>query len=197
MNPSKMRQKPSKSGIKGNHSTKKGSMTLYVVLFVMVGILMITLNQTKKSGRTRNSDGNYSNTQSTDPNRFIKEGELEFLNADQEVITTIDIEIADDDLQTTQGLMYRRTMKQNHGMLFIFPDEEERSFWMKNTLLALDILYLNVDKKIVSISENAPPKSEESIWSEVPAKYVVEVNAGFVAQYQIKVGDRISFKRVY
>jgi len=196
MNPAKKRQKPGKGGIKGNHSVKKGSMTLYVILFLAVSALMITLNQIRKRGASNTVNNKYSNGQ-TDPNRFAKEGELQFIDAAGDLITEIDIEIADDDRQTTQGLMYRRTMKQNRGMLFIFPDEEERSFWMKNTVLALDIMYLNANKEIVSITENAQPKSEESIWSEVPAKYVVEVNAGFVTQYDIKVGDIITFKRVY
>jgi len=196
MNPSIKRQKPAKTGIKGNHSTKNGSMMIYAILFVALSIIMITLNQTRKKGVSNTQNDKYSNGQ-TNPNLFAKEGELKFLNADGDIVTEIDIEIADDDTQTTQGLMYRRSMKQNRGMLFIFPDEEERSFWMKNTFLSLDIMYLNANKDIVSIIENAPPKSEESIWSEVPAKYVVEVNAGFVAQYQIKVGDKMTFKRVY
>ena len=196
MNPSKKRQKPEKAGIKSNHTAKKGSMMIYVILFVGISILIITLNQTRKKGLTNTQNGKYSNGQ-TNPNLFAKEGELKFLNAAGDLIAEIDIEIADDDVQTTQGLMYRRSMKQNRGMLFIFPDEVERSFWMKNTLLSLDIMYLSANKEIVSISENAPPKSEESIGSEVPAKYVVEVNAGFVTQYQIKVGDRMTFTRVY
>lgn len=196
MNSSKKRQKPAKTGIKSNHTAKKGSMMIYVILFVVVSILMITINQNRKRGVANTQNSKYSNGQ-TNPNLFTKEGELKFLNAAGDLVTEIDIEIADDDMQTTQGLMYRRSMKPNRGMLFIFPDVEERSFWMKNTLLSLDIMYLNANKEIVSISENAPPKSEESIWSEVPAKYVVEVNAGFVSQYQIKVGDRITFKRVY
>lgn len=180
--------------ISSNHRQKKGPVLLYFVLFVAVGITMITLNQVRKRN-LRNSveSGQVNRTTS----QFTKEGELEFIDADDELITKIDIEIADDDLQTQRGLMYRRSMRQNRGMLFIFPDSQERSFWMKNTLLSLDIIYLDENKEIVSISENAPPKSEQSIWSEKPAKYVVEVNAGFVSQFQIKVGDRISFKRTY
>jgi uncharacterized membrane protein (UPF0127 family) len=191
----KNRSAQRKGNIRSNHQARKGPMMIYVLLFVVVSILMITLNQTRKrnSGNSRNVE----NTRSSNPDQFTKEGELDFLNAQGDIISSIEIEIADDDLQTQRGLMYRRSMKQNRGMLFIFPDEEERSFWMKNTLISLDILYVNADKEIVSISENAPTKSEQSIWSEAPAKYVVEVNAGYVAQYGIAVGDKIQFKRTY
>lgn len=180
--------------LRGNHRKKSGPIWIYFILFVGVSITMITLNQVRK-GKTRQAP--LQETVSGSSTQFVKEGELDFLNAKGERITGIDIEIADDDLQTQRGMMYRRSLEQDHGMLFIFPDETERSFWMKNTLIALDILYVDAAKNIVSITENAPPRSEQSIWSEFPAKYVVEVNAGFVAIYGIRVGDQIRFKRTY
>jgi uncharacterized membrane protein (UPF0127 family) len=195
MKPSKKQQQRSKSGkLKGNHQKKKGPVFIYFILFVAVSITMITLNQVRK--RNEKSGINREQVNRRDI-QFTKEGELEFLNSGGELITSIDIEIADDDIQTQRGMMYRRSMKQNQGMLFIFPDEEVRSFWMKNTLISLDIIYLDSEKNIVSISENAPPKSEQSIWSDGPAKYVVEVVAGFVAQHQIKAGDKMEFRRSY
>ena len=197
MKSSKNRQYDKKSKIRGNHQQKKGPVFVYFIIFVVVSIAMISLNQTRKKNQNREQSGQYSQTKNDNPSQFNKEGELSFLDQNDKVITGIDIEIADDDYQTQRGLMYRRSMKEDRGMLFIFPDEEERSFWMKNTYLALDILYINSSKEIVSIVENVAPKSEESIWSGAPAKYVVEVVAGFVGMHQIEVGDRFTFKRVY
>ncbi len=184
-----------KSGIKGNHQVKRSQPLLYVLLFAAVGIVMITLNQTRKRNQ-QNQESGLSQQDSNSRVAFTKEGELQFL-AGEDTVAQIDIEIADDDYQTQQGLMHRRNMKQNRGMLFIFEDEQERSFWMKNTHIPLDILYVATDKTIVSIIENASPKSEESLESIYPAKYVVEVNAGYVTQHQIKIGDQIAFKRVF
>jgi hypothetical protein len=126
---------------------------------------------------------------------FTREGELRFLRPDSTEITRIDIEIADDDYQRELGLMYRRQMEQQQGMLFIFEEEAYRSFWMKNTYLPLDILYLDAGKRIVRIHENTPTLHEGQIPSDYPAKYVVEVNAGFCALYNIKPGDLITFSR--
>jgi len=197
MKSSKNRQYSSGSKIRGNHQQKKGPALLYFVIFIVVSFAMITLNQTRKKNLNREQYGQSVRTRDDNTGQFNKEGELKFLDNQGKLITDIDIEIADDDYQTQRGLMYRRRMKEDRGMLFIFPDETERSFWMKNTFISLDILYINANKEIVSIAENTVPKSEESIWSGAPAKYVVELVAGFVAQHQIKVGDTFTFKRVY
>lgn len=185
-----------KGGIKGNHQKKNGPILVYVIIFVVVSIAIITLNQTRKKRLERGITTGQTQGTSQKKSDFTKEGELEFLHG-EDVITKIDIEIADDDYQTQRGLMYRRSMKEDRGMLFIFEDVQERSFWMKNTYISLDIIYIAADKTIVSIAEGTQTRSEESIPSNYPAKYVVEVNAGFAAQYQLKPGDKISFKRVF
>ena len=84
-------------------------------------------------------------------------------------------------------------MDENQGMLFIFDDSSPRYFWMKNTYISLDIIYIDENFRIVSIQKTALPRSEESLPSEKPAKYVVEVNAGFTDKYKINKGDKISF----
>ena len=122
---------------------------------------------------------------------FKKEGELHFVKAGGDTIRTIDIEIAAQEYERTRGLMHRRTMKDTQGMLFIFEDESMRSFWMKNTLMGLDILYIKADGEIESIAKYVIPKSERSIPSKGPAKYVLEVVEGFCDLYQVEVGDRI------
>ncbi len=125
---------------------------------------------------------------------FLKQGELKFLDKKtNSVIKLIDIEIAQDDYSREKGLMYRRNMAENQGMLFIFDNEEPRFFWMKNTYISLDIIYVSSNKTIVSIQKSAIPLSEESLPSNIAAKYVVEVNAGFVDRYGIKEGEKIDF----
>ena len=127
---------------------------------------------------------------------FKKEGELQLKKAaNDSIIAELDIEIADNEFETQTGLMYRETMNSNHGMLFIFPDSRPRSFYMKNTRISLDLIYLDVDKKVVSFQENAKPFDESSLPSNAPAKYVLEVNAGLAKKWQLEVGDTMSFTK--
>lgn len=127
---------------------------------------------------------------------FKKEGELVLKKASDSIVKNIDIEIADDDYQTQTGLMYRDHMDQDKGMLFVFPEAEYKAFYMKNTKIALDIIYIDADKNIVSFQKNAQPFSEASLPSNAPAKYVLEINAGLVDQWQLEVGDKIEYQRV-
>jgi uncharacterized protein len=127
---------------------------------------------------------------------FTKQGELRFLNKKNALLSTADIEIADDEGKRMQGLMFRDSMAENRAMLFVFPDEAERSFWMKNTILSLDLVYVNAKNVIVSIQKNAVPYSEDSLPSNGLAKYVVEVNAGFCDRHSIRPGDHIEWKRL-
>lgn len=125
---------------------------------------------------------------------FHKEGELTFIDgASGDSIVTIDIEKAVTPEEQEIGLMYRREMNLKQGMLFVGKREEEKGFWMKNTYIALDIIYVNAAKEIVSIGKYAKPRSTETIPSGAPAQYVVEVVAGFCDQYGIGKGDKISF----
>lgn len=127
---------------------------------------------------------------------FTKNGELSLLKAQTDsVIATLDIEIADDEYKTQTGLMYRSSMAANHGMLFIFPREQPRSFYMKNTEIPLDIIYLNSKKEITSIQKDAKAFDETSLPSEVPSQYVLEVNAGLSNTWNLEKGDRVKFSR--
>ena len=89
--------------------------------------------------------------------------------------------------------MYRTSMQQDGGTLFIFEDERPRSFYMKNTQFALDIIYLDAAQKVVSIQKNAQPMDPTSLPSEGNAKYVLEVNAGLSDQWNLEKGDMMIF----
>lgn len=124
---------------------------------------------------------------------FMKEGTLTFTDSLNNPITKIDLEIADSDYDRQLGLMFRKSMEMNQGMLFIFPEQEGQSFWMRNTYLSLDMIFVNADKKIVTIHKNTKTLSDQSYPSTEPAQYVVEVVAGFADKYSLKVGDRINW----
>ena len=126
---------------------------------------------------------------------FEKEGTLKIVSATDSIVKQLDIEIADDEYQRQTGLMYRTSMEDTQGMLFIFEKEDYRSFYMKNTEIGLDIIYINSELSIVSIQENAKPLDLKSLPSNAPAQYVLEVNAGNVARWGVKEGDKISFNR--
>jgi uncharacterized membrane protein (UPF0127 family) len=126
---------------------------------------------------------------------FVKEGEVRFMTSTQTFITAVDVQLAQDDAERQLGLMYRDKLKENEGMLFIFEDETPRSFWMKNTILPLDMLFINAKNEIVTIHKFTTPYSEESYSSTKPARCVLEVNAGFTDKHKIAVGNRITWRR--
>jgi uncharacterized membrane protein (UPF0127 family) len=104
------------------------------------------------------------------------------------------LEVADEDKEREVGLMNRRSMPGNHGMIFVFPREERLSFYMKNTLIPLDILYLDADGDVVSIHQ-MQPLDLTSIPSRAPAKYAIELNLGTAARLGLKPGDRLEIPR--
>jgi len=130
--------------------------------------------------------------QTTSEPAFRNDGVLSFVK-DNRVLTTISIEIADDDAERTQGLMYRKSMPDSCGILFVFDEMQPLSFWMKNTFFSLDIIFLDDNFRIVSIAKNTEPFSEESILSGKDAMYVIEVNAEFCESHGISEGMKINF----
>ncbi|MDO5663815.1 MAG: DUF192 domain-containing protein [Bacteroidia bacterium] len=125
---------------------------------------------------------------------FNKQGGLAFLSAkNNDTISTIDIEIADNNQRRARGLMYRKSLPADAGMLFIFDTEEIQGFWMKNTYIPLDMIFVNADNQIITIHTNTTPMREWNYTSTKPALYVVEVNAGYCVQNNITEGDKIVF----
>jgi len=105
------------------------------------------------------------------------------------------VEIADTSEKQALGLMFRDELADDHGMIFVFPNEARRSFWMKNCRISLDIMYFDKNLKMVSASLNTPPCRVErcpSYPSEYPAMYVLELNAGMATKLGISVGDQLT-----
>ncbi len=102
------------------------------------------------------------------------------------------VEVADDLAEQAKGLTYRTTLGENRGMLFVFPDERERSFWMKDTLIPLSIAFIDSERRIIDIQDMKPLDDEPpSYVSAEPAQYALEVNQGFFEKGGVKVGDRV------
>lgn len=109
----------------------------------------------------------------------------------------VGVEVASEKAQREQGLMHRTHLDENRGMLFIFPDQAVRGVWMKNTLLALDVLFLTGDGRIVTMLRNLQPcrsLSCPTYDSQLPARYMLELNAGFIDRHQVKTGQRVHIR---
>ncbi len=109
-----------------------------------------------------------------------------------------EIKIAQTKEERARGLMFRSFLPKNQGMLFIFENEDKHSFWMKNTLIPLDIVWISKDLKIVHIENNVQPCQQEPCKTYTPiqkAIYVLEVNTGLAKEYNFQIGDIVNLKR--
>lgn len=103
-------------------------------------------------------------------------------------------EVADTPQTQAQGLMGRESMPKNRGMLFLFPEEQPLKFWMKNTKIPLDMIFIDSNWRVVSITQNAKPCTEDpcpTYNSTRDAKYVLEVNAGQAREKNVKIGSKV------
>lgn len=117
--------------------------------------------------------------------------EVQFATANGAKTPPIQVELARTAGEQKRGLMYRRELGTDRGMLFLFGEETPRSFWMKNTYVELDIIFLSSAWKIVSITHRAVPLSETSRPSIHPARYVLEVNGGLAKNWGLTEGDTL------
>jgi uncharacterized membrane protein (UPF0127 family) len=101
------------------------------------------------------------------------------------------VELADNDMSRSRGMMFRTSMAPDAGMLFDFKQEQMASFWMRNTLLPLDMLFIKADGTILNIHQRAIPRDETGINSAGPVRAVLEVNGGTAARLGIKAGDKV------
>ena len=129
---------------------------------------------------------------------FDHEGTLAVLSeGTQDTVVTVDIEIAETDSARVRGMMQRESFpNETSGMLFPFDGEQPRYFHMSNTPVALDIIFIDADSTIVSISKYARPFSPDLVESGVPARYVLETPAGFSDTHGLVAGDRVRWKRI-
>jgi len=142
---------------------------------------------------TLGNPDSYTNRKSS----FIRrDGTLDFVRMDGSVAASIDIEIADTPETRTQGLMGQTSLKYTEGMLFIFEYQKPHNFWMKNTPISLDIIFLDQDGCVVNIAESTTPMSDTIYSPEAPIKYAAEVSAGFAKHFKIEKGICIKWQRL-
>lgn len=184
----KKNRKESKKGFKLKKKEKVTLIGFVLLILIVILILNLSDNNAEQAATTTAYE-----TVKDEP-LFVREGELFFLKQESEdTLKHIIIEIADNDEERNQGLMYRSAMADSLGMLFIFDEEKEQSFWMKNTIMTLDIMYANAQGEILTMYKYTTPYSEAPIPSYQKAQYVVEVAGGFTDRYNIQIGDKISF----
>ena len=106
------------------------------------------------------------------------------------------VEVADTPAKRELGLQYRRDLAPDHGMIFLFPSEAQQSFWMKNTPIPLDMIFIGKDRRIVGIVEQAAPFSLDPRSVAAASQYVLEINGGLSRRYGLKVGDSVRFERI-
>ncbi len=106
------------------------------------------------------------------------------------------VEVADTEAKRRWGLMYRSELGADEGMLFVFPGEKDQSFWMKNTPLSLDIIFMDSRRRVVGIVRETVPFSTRSVSVGVPSRYALEVRAGTARRNGIAVGDAARFDRI-
>lgn len=174
--------------------TSNKSRYIAIGLLLVFGVwVLATLipsgTKVKKAGRTTTS-------KTVEPS-FQKEAELQIFSAPTgDTLANLDIELAESMAEIQYGMMYRKSMDPNTGMLFLMGEERKQSFYMKNTYVSLDIIYINNQNEIVSIQKNAKPLDETSLPSEGPASMVLEIKGGLSDEWGLEKGQKITWKRV-
>ena len=116
-----------------------------------------------------------------------------FKNPDGVITNELKLEIANTEAERNKGLMFRKSMAEDEGMIFVYPIERELSFWMKNTHISLDIVFIDSNWKVVGLIERLPILSLESRRSPKPGKYAIELLAGMASKLGIKEGSEVIF----
>lgn len=108
-------------------------------------------------------------------------------------VPEISVEIVREETERMRGLMYRKSMGEDSGMWFVFENESVLKFWMKNTCIPLDMVFVGQDGVIVGIEENVPTLNENSYTAGCNAQYVLETNAGWTRKHGIKAGQKVTW----
>jgi uncharacterized membrane protein (UPF0127 family) len=114
-----------------------------------------------------------------------------FVREDGSESETFSLEVAATEVQRNKGLMFRTEMGERNGMVFLFPSERINSFWMKNTILSLDMLFVGSDWKVVGVLPRVPPQNELPRQVDRPSQYVIELGAGVAEKHRIQVGTSV------
>lgn len=174
---------------------KRTRSIVAIVLLIAFGIWLLFTFLPSSNEDIKTSPASNGGTTSDYEPKFKDEGDLYFIGAEGDTLKRLDIELAETDEEINYGMMFRKSMDENTGMLFLRNEERQQSFWMKNTYVSLDIIYINKLNEIVSIQRNAVPLSEQSLPSEGFADKILEVKGGYTEKYNLNKGTKILWNR--
>lgn len=155
-------------------------------LLALSALLIIGLNACKPKGEE-------TRPEALPGTQFRRDAILSVSAPDGSLRTTFEVEIAATPNATRQGLMYRAEMAPNRGMLFDFQGLTNTTFWMKNTYIPLDVVFIDEDSRILSIASDAKPFSTDKIPPGGIYRYALEINAGQAKQHNLTIGDKIEW----
>ena len=153
---------------------------------IFLGILVMLTACSKDKNSSKNNSSNKGRT-------VTFTNKVYFLKNNGDTLSTVKVAIAKTPQERDTGLMDVNNLASDGGMLFIFPKPQKLSFWMANTPLPLDIIFINKDKKIIRIHHSAQPYSDKQLNSDGLAQYVVETNGGYCIDHDIMEGMKVSF----
>lgn len=180
---------------KGSRRKKQGKISWFGIVAILVIVVFVFVYVFSNMPMWGEKPPVEQTKPAVEKPQFNIEGKLQFIDRNNDPVASFYVEIADDAYSREKGMMFKHFIPDTVGMLFIFPKEDHRFFWMKNTPSSLDIIYADADFNIVRIHENTPPKSQESIPSGDKAKYVIELKAGTVARFGITKNHTFSYQR--
>lgn len=157
------------------------------ILIVLI-VALLAMQLVACSKKTENVESDES------PYTFRRDGLLQVVSPQGEVKAEFEIEIARTELATMQGLKYRESMEKNQGMLFILSGTRPHEFWMQDTYMSLDIIYIGRDYEIFQIYDNTEPFSEELLYPKDINLFTLELIAGAAQEFDIKEGDTIQWQ---
>lgn len=172
------------------------------VILVLAAMALFIVSQfgscNRETPQPRNNTGGANGTSGAQPYepKFREDGAVWITKAETgDTLVALPLEITRSDEERQYGMMYRRSFKPDfYGMLFPMGEERLQSFWMRNTYIGLDILYINNNHEIVSMVNNAKPLSDAPLRSEAPASFVLELPAGYSLSRGVAVGDKVSWR---
>lgn len=160
-------------------------MNIGFMRLVVAAMVLVMFSGCAQAGSSKPKDDTAQSKQD------VKLEKLEIVGADGNT-HMFDVELATTPHTMAYGLMDRYSMPDDRGMLFVFTENKLRSFWMRNTYISLDMIFISPDGKVVHIHPEAIPLDETLISSQVPAQYVLELNGGVAQKLNIQVGDKIN-----
>lgn len=155
------------------------------------------------SGHTRPPGGASRGTTSTPTATTEPSSEQEPVSTPRVILeppgaepVTVNVEVARTSAETQRGLMFRRHMEPDAGMIFLFPRSRQLTFWMHNTYIPLDMIFIQSDMRVLGVVENAPPETDDGREVEGVSQFVLEVNAGFAREHGIGAGTIVRFEGI-